>query len=68
MTADSEVLPRFRAATSERRAYDFRTSTTKRSSENKEDAHVLNTSTTKLQHYKKEEAEWARGSICDGAL
>src|ERR1700726_38706 len=30
MTADSEVLPRFRAATSERRAYDFRTSTTKR--------------------------------------
>jgi len=30
MTADSEVLPRFRAATSKRRAYDFRTSTTKR--------------------------------------
>src|SRR6202041_3211371 len=61
MTADSEVLPRFRAATSVKRAYDFRTSTTKRSSENKEDAHVLNTRTTKLQHYKKEEAEWARG-------
>src|ERR1700733_2388340 len=38
ITADSEVLPRFRAVTSERRAYDFRTSTKKRSSENKEDA------------------------------